>query len=800
MKKIYAGFTLFVLLSSTALVQADVSILNSSATGISFALEIPEPDLGEKIILGNVYTAIAGSQGKLHPGAPDLPAYGTWILVPNGAEVIITTDPGEAKVYDNIKLPPVQPPRPESGLSYNNELFIDTGIYARNQPYPGLWSEAENTKQKRGQDCTIIWFYPFQYNPQSEQLSFYPDLRVDVDFRGGNGQKAVNQGDHTIDLYSFAVNAEDILNAISTGTPPLQIRSDGYDMIIITPAEFEASAELLAEWKKRKGITTRIVTTDLLGYDAEAVDQYIADAFYNWDPAPSYLLLLGDAELVPTWYENEHVSGGDQGYTAADIYFADVNQPPDLVADLSYGRIPVDTVADADSAVHRIIAYERNPPLLPLYYSWATAACYFQDDDQNTYADRRFAKTSEDIRNFLTENSYDVERIYFTEYANDPRYWNANDYVFENDGEGGEPLPAELLKPAFPWDGNAADVINAVNRGSFLLIHRDHGFREGWGEPYFDVNHVNMLGNGNLRPVVWTINCCTGWFDNETDAAACGTGFNDECFVEHWMRHLSGGSMGLMGATRISFSGNNDRLAWGFMDALWPGFLEWCNVDYPEHYPLYKMGDVLNYGKEYMMANYTWSEYRTTTLEEFSWFGDPTLELWTSYPDYMTVMHDPEIILGSTEFMVFCDLDGARAVLLQSDQILDIAPVFNGTALLEFPQVNSLDSLELSITAHDYFPYSAFIPAVAEGPFVVCDSVYFQENGPYNDGCLQSLDFLDLDLQITNIGISPTPDDLTLQLLTDSDMVNVIIGETAAEMMAAGETQTIAAAFQIELL
>ncbi len=85
-------------------------------------------------------------------------------------------------------------------------------------------------------------------------------------------------------------------------------------------------------------------------------------------------------------------------------------------------------------------------------------------------AERRFAKTSEDFRNFLIEEEdYDVERIYITDYSTDPLYWNDSSYVFENDTPGGD-LPEELKKPFFPWDGNASDIINSVNEGKFLLI------------------------------------------------------------------------------------------------------------------------------------------------------------------------------------------------------------------------------------------------------------------------------------------------------------------------------------------
>jgi len=132
------------------------------------------------------------------------------------------------------------------------------------------------------------------------------------------------------------------------------------------------------------------------------------------------------------------------------------------------------------------------------------------------------------------------------------------------------------------------------------MTHRDHGSRSGWGEPDFNSNDVDELTNGELLPVVWLINCLTGYFGNETDDGGAGTGYDSECFVEHWFRNPEGGAIGAVGFTRISFSVNNDRFVWGLMDAIWPGFLDWCGADYPANNAIYRMGDVVNYGCTYL--------------------------------------------------------------------------------------------------------------------------------------------------------------------------------------------------------
>ena len=114
--------------------------------------------------------------------------------------------------------------------------------------------------------------------------------------------------------------------------------------------------------------------------------------------------------------------------------------------------------------------------------------------------------------------NYEGERIYKTESYNNPTHYNNGYYG------NGEPLPDELLRPTFSWRGDADDIIDAIETGIFILNHRDHGFEDGWGDPYFESSHVEELKNGDLTPVVFSINCLTGKFDNY------------ECFCETFIR------------------------------------------------------------------------------------------------------------------------------------------------------------------------------------------------------------------------------------------------------------------------
>lgn len=94
------------------------------------------------------------------------------------------------------------------------------------------------------------------------------------------------------------------------------------------------------------------------------------------------------------------------------------------------------------------------------------------------------------------------------------------------------------------------------------------------------------------------MDCKTGWFHNETDYPYLEdtdyTGFHEESFVEFLESYCAmGGPVGVIGATQVTDAIYNDRLMWGWTDAIWPGFI-------PSEGPLLwfpRMGDVLNAGK-----------------------------------------------------------------------------------------------------------------------------------------------------------------------------------------------------------
>jgi len=356
---------------------------------------------------------------------------------------------------------------------------------------------------------------------------------------------------------------------------------------------------------------------------------------------------------VFVWYSGEpapgSVGGHDYDFKAlytvvggslgSDVPYTQMGAIPDLVPDLAIGRIPVDTLPEASAVVEKTIEYERSPPWDYGFYNDVSVVSRFQGfrNGAPLGRDRRsFVEESEHTRDTLLAEGYNVERIYT---ATDNDAGDGNDTPLRY--YGGGDLPADLDGTSgFAWSGNGWDVRNALLDGRFLVTYRAHGWAGGWQNPFLDA----PTGAVGLTPVLYSITCEAGLFDNETSGSTrLGSGVVPAgvYFAEQMLREPDRGAVGVIAANRVSPTWANSVLLRGLIDATWPD----NDPSYGRSSSLRRLGDILSYGKQYMIANIgatygdEYSEVTTTAalrdLFMYHVLGDPTLEMWTEVPSYM---------------------------------------------------------------------------------------------------------------------------------------------------------------------
>lgn len=591
-------------------------------------------------------------------GKPDVPVKYFLIAAPADGEVSVQVTYSNMEKLSNLNLKPAQVP-PADIYGYKPVFLKDEKAFAGSSFMPETNFKISEKMVARGVAYYQVTVYPVRYNPSTREALLYRDTELSY---AVSGNFAIDER-----LYFPAMHEQVFANCLNgkyftqierkKSAAKVDIKGE---YLIITHPDFRVAADKFAAWKKQLGFYTKVADLTETGSTEPAIVNYIKNAYTTWSKPPKYILLVGDAGtstgsvIMPTGYHTDHPYYSTGHKTGTDLYYAAVDGT-DMNPDLNTGRILCDTQAEALNQIDRIINYEKNPPDQASFYQNVVNACYFQDDDNNGYADRRFAQTTEEMRSYLmTKLNKTSTRIYYTKSTVNPRNWNNGNY------SSGEPIPAELLRSnGFLWNGSAANITAKINEGAFLVTHRDHGsFGGGWAEPAFSPANAQALTNGNKTPVVFSINCETGWFDNETDNYSTTTNNDQTMFAENWMRNTNGGPVGYVGATRVSYSGQNDYFAEALVNAttgnLWTNDQNSYGDDFATfNTPSFSAstcqpGVALNYAKMYTLSKVSQSSDIIKVLfEQMIYFGDPSMRIWMQQPTAITMTCPPVIYLGN---------------------------------------------------------------------------------------------------------------------------------------------------------
>lgn len=559
---------------------------------------------------------VPGAGRTSEEGKPDLPQYTQFVEIPSGTEAEVHIEYMDQEVLSGYNVYPMQMPIDLVGENYT--FTIDENAYARPGYYPESVVELGVPMVLRGHSLVPVVISPVRFNPVDGTLKVYSYIKVKVVYYTGmneitaapavTGNRYSDEFEQIVENFALNYKKPEIAGYAETMAPA----EAGADYLIITHDDLTGPANRLAEHKQTVGLSSQVVTLSEIGTNptADQITAFIKNAYNTWFPAPTYVVLLGDAELIPPHYKTQHPYTKDM--IATDLYYAtldSVNQEgyPDYTPDIFVGRLPAETEAKANILVDKIIGYENNTEA-EAWKNNIVLAGYFQDRNKDGKADRFFLQTSELENDYLKNNTnMTVTTAYTHTYGASPAT-----YYY------GEPIRNDI---EFMESNDAGQkVIDSINSGAALIGHRDHGYSGGWGDPRFNISNIASLTNGDKLPVMFSINCESGKFDKT------------EGFVEQLVEKENGGLIAAFGASRISYSGYNDELSKGFYDAIWPDF----DGEYTGGLAgTKKLGKILNYGKMFMYKmrpgrKYPWGTsdtYFKIEFELFNLIGDPALDI-----------------------------------------------------------------------------------------------------------------------------------------------------------------------------
>jgi parallel beta-helix repeat protein len=274
-------------------------------------------------------------------------------------------------------------------------------------------------------------------------------------------------------------------------------------------------------WAERMGLNTAIVdVASISTYSPIQIRDFIKD-LYNTTTAEHYgdgrlgfVVLLGDA------YENDNLTpmlpeydgyGGDA--SASDHFYACIAGSDDF-EDVMIGRIPAGTQQELAGYYHKLASYTPLPTEA-WTKSWLFAGgCFLaQKEDYIIYFDSLEAYVPDDIK---------VSRLYR--------------YDFPSTDEG---------------DAQACQaMLDSLAAGKLFLLYSGDGDKWDWGGRYersFRSEFIDDLDNADRLPIVLSISCSNGWFDNVTQPYKDG-GY--DCFAERLLNQPDCGAVACLASSR----------------------------------------------------------------------------------------------------------------------------------------------------------------------------------------------------------------------------------------------------------
>ncbi len=326
------------------------------------------------------------------------------------------------------------------------------------------------------------------------------------------------------------------------------------DMVIISPAHLVSAAQELAAAHERYDGLKTVVVTDQQIFNEFSSGTPDATAYrwlmkMLWDRGaqngtkPGYLLLFGDGtydnrkilsnsgQNTLLTYQSKNSVKETSAY-ATDDYFTWMDNSEgnnDIIAtmDISVGRLPVNTIDEAQNAINKIIRYIRDETI----GSWKTQLCFLADDGDANLHTKASDRAAESVRK--ANPAFTVKKIYLDSYQ-------------QESSAAGE---------SYPLAKNQLD--NMLKNGVLLFDYCGHaGYNNISSEQMLTLREVKEMTNDNLG--LWILATCNfATFDSQRRSAA-----------EEAVLNPNGGALAIFASCRTVYAAQNEIINQHVCDSL----------------------------------------------------------------------------------------------------------------------------------------------------------------------------------------------------------------------------------------
>ncbi len=334
----------------------------------------------------------------------------------------------------------------------------------------------------RGQTIGVLQVNPVIYHAASNYIDLIESMDIIIEFNSSSSPVPQIKGlksDNIKGLLNKGLiyyNEEDVV-------PTFSLLPSG--LIILSDTSMKKHLKPLADWKRVKGynVIELYVGENGLERNYESIKDTLTYIYQNAtdeSPAPDYLMIAGDLNIIP---QSEGASG------LSDLYYSEFDGEGDYLPDMFTGRLPAKDTSQMKAIVSKILQYER-----------------FE-----------FGDTIDHFRNAMLVAGYDAGHV---SYINGQLFYGHNNYLNKDN---------KVTPYAFYHQNDASlraimydSVKTLFNSGVGFVNYTGHGSPTAWVSTGIDYSFPATMTNQSRYPVIISNACKTAQF---TDSNNFGSSF-----------------------------------------------------------------------------------------------------------------------------------------------------------------------------------------------------------------------------------------------------------------------------------
>jgi parallel beta-helix repeat protein len=475
----------------------------------------------------------------------------------------------------------------------------------------------------------------------NEEVPEAGEIQVTLRFEGATGPACTDAGPLSRTCSEVLTGYGDLFSSGPPSGPGSVTRcqslndcaSAGADILLIVGHAIVRSAyvdSISMHWAQTTGLNVAIIDVARISAYSPVMVRDFIKTLYNTlsaehfgDGHLGFVILLGDA------YEDDNTTrmipdydgyGGDA--EASDHFYACI-RGDDEFEDVMIGRIPV------GNELELLYYYEKLRSYTPLPAEDWTKSFLF--------AGGCFFALKEDYVNL-----FDSLAVYLPPDVRDSRYFR---YDFPQT-DPGDALAIQAM-------------VDSLEAGHLFVMYCGHADRWNWGgrfERVFGSSFIAGLDNADRLPIVLSIACYSGWFDNTEITYSDG---GVDCFAERLLVNEGGGAVACLASSRDAGGGASTQFTSEIIRAAYVNGSTF-------------LGELMLEAKTRHLCRLGNIEY----VRQFNLFGDPCLNfVLNEYPAAL-----PDLVLRPYH------IDVSPEFIKNGDMVTVAAEVWNagGTGVAEF--------------------------------------------------------------------------------------------------------------------